>query len=272
MNRERGQFVDEDCAHRGDQATDGRRGQRGIHGHAEIHMAGMVQGDVEVIELDRDLAKSKAAAGFHHSAPTFIRSVRSLDGSFHLADGKVPDQNATEKAAEDHAMGRTEFLIAEVVDGEPDDGTKSDQGDAAEAAAGGTEDEREPGDNSGGGIQDIGDAARGEPAGQETVMDVAAVSAKDGLAPEKAPRDGEGGIQKGDGQRNERSGHTEESGGFLGPDDAEAPEEEAYAEASGIAKEDRGWIDIVAEEATEGAGERSGGEREGIIPLHQGCD
>ena len=170
MNRERGQFVDEDCAHRGHQPADGRGGLSGIQRDAEKHMAGMVQGDVQipavpgidlgkqgadvaVIELERDLATSKAATGFHQSGPTFIRSVRDVDRSFHPTDGEVADQNATEETAEDHASGSTEFLIAEVVDGEPDDGTECDQRDAAQAAAGGTEDEREPGDNSGGGIQ-----------------------------------------------------------------------------------------------------------------------
>ena len=70
------------------------------------------------------------------------------------------------------------------------------------------------GDDTGGGIEDVGDAARGKAAGQEAVMDMAAVPAKDGLATEKAPRDGEGGIEERDGQRNEGSGHAEQRGRF----------------------------------------------------------
>jgi hypothetical protein len=59
----------------------------------------------------------------------------------------------------------------------------------------GTEQERETGPNSGGAIEHERDATRSETASQETMMNMAAVGAKDGLVTEKAPRDGEGGIE-----------------------------------------------------------------------------
>src|ERR1035437_2300902 len=259
-----------------------------MKGDAEVHVAGMVQGDahipafrgidlgepggkVAVVELQGGFAESKATAGLHQRVPTFIHSVGDLDGSFQLADGEVGVQGAAEHSAEDYATSGVELLISEVLDGEPDDGTEGDQREAAEVLAGRTEDERETGDNSGGGIEDIGDAARGEAAGQETMMDMAAVRAKDGLVTEKAPRDGEGGIEEGDGQRNEGSGHAEEGDGFLGPDDAEASEEEADRQATAIAHKDGRGAKVVGEKSEEGAEKGSGHKSQGDVAGEEGA-
>src|ERR1039458_4702854 len=259
-----------------------------MKGDAEVHVAGMVQGDVQipafrgidlgepgrkvaVVELQFGFAESKATAGLHQSVPTFIHSVGDVDGSFQLADGEVSVQGAAEHCAEDHVTSGVEFLISEVLDGEPDDGTECHRCDAADVVCGGTEEERETGDNSGGGIEDIGDATRGKAAGQETMMDMAAVRAKDGLATEKAPRDGEGGIEEGDGQRNEGSGHAEEGGGFLGPDDAKASEEEADRQATAIAHEDGRGVEVVGEKSEEGTEERGSDEGQGVVAIEEGA-
>ena len=251
-------------------------------------MAGMVQGDVQipafrgidlgepgrkvaVVELQFGFAESKATAGLHQSVPTFIHSVGDVDGSFQLADGEVSVQGAAEYPAEDHVTSGVEFLISKVLDSEPDEGTEGDEDDAGDVVGGGTQDEGETGDSSGSGIEDIGDAAGGEAAGEETMVDMAAIRAKDGLATEKAARDGEGGIEEGDGEGEEGSGHAEEGGGFLGPDDAEASQEEANGNAAAIAHKDGGVGEVIGEKTEEGAEEGDSDEGQGVVASEQGA-
>ena len=95
------------------------------------------------LELQGGFAESKTTASLHQSYPTFIQRAGVVDGGFQLADGEVGVQGAPEHSTEDHATGGVEFLVSEVLDGEPDDGTKCDQGDAGDVVCGGTEEEGE---------------------------------------------------------------------------------------------------------------------------------
>jgi hypothetical protein len=233
---------------------------------------GEEDGKVAILELHGGLAEATGAAGLHQSTPTFLQRAGNVDGSLQMANGEVGVQGTTEDSAEDHVASGVEFLISEVLDGEPDEGTECDQDEAAKVFSDGTEEDGESGEGSGRGIEDIGNATGGKAAGQETVVDVAAVWAEDGLAAEEAAGDGESGIEEGDGKCNEGSGHAEEGGGFLGPDDAEAAEEEADGEATAIAHEDGGGVEVVGEETEEGAEEGGSDEGEGVIAAEDGAE
>ena len=136
----------------------------------EVHMAGMVQRNAQIpafrnldelgskmgaVELQGSFAESKGTAGIHQGIPAFIQRTGAVDGSLQLGDGEVRAQCVPEHSTKDHASSDVEFLISKVLDGEPDDGTERDQGDAGDVVCGGTEEERETGRNSGGGIEDI---------------------------------------------------------------------------------------------------------------------
>lgn len=91
------------------------------------------------------------------------------------------------------------------------------------------------------------------------------VGAEDGLAAEEAAGDGEGGIEEGNGEGNQGGGHAEKGGSFGRPHDAEAAEQEADSEAAAVAHEDGGGIEVVGQEAEEGAEEGRGEQGESDI-------
>lgn len=111
----------------------------------------------------------------------------------------------------------------------------------------------------------------GEAAGQEAMMDMPAVRTKDRLASEKASHYGESGIEERDCQRNERSGHAKQGGGFLTPDDAEASEEETDRQATAIAHKDGCWMEVIGKKPKEGTEERGGNDCQGIVTTDDGA-
>ena len=180
----------------------------------EIHMAGMIQRNSQIptfrfvdelgrkmsaVELQRGLAESKGTAGVHERAPTFVQRTSTVDGSLQLGDGEVCAQCVPEHTAKDHASSDVEFLVPEVLNGEQHGAAERNQCDATIVVCGRTQEERETGPDSGGSIEHERDATRGEAASQQTMMNMAAVGAKYGLVTEKAARDGESGIEEGDG-------------------------------------------------------------------------
>ena len=92
---------------------------------------GQPGGKAELAELERRFAESKASAGLHQRTPAVIHRTGHLDGQFQLADGKVGVQRPPEDPAEDHVASRVEFLISQVLDGQPDNHTEGHQCDAA---------------------------------------------------------------------------------------------------------------------------------------------
>ena len=94
------------------------------------------------------------------------------------------------------------------------------------------------------------------------MVDVAAIGCEDGFAADEAAGDGEGGIEERDGEGHEGGRHAEEGRRLLAPEDAVAAEQETDEEAAAIAEEDGRGVEIVAEEAQEGADEGRGGEGE----------
>jgi hypothetical protein len=101
------------------------------------------------------------------------------------------------------------------------------------------------------------------------MMDVAAVGGEKGLAAQEPANHDQRGIEQGDEEDQERSGHAQDSGGFLAPKDAVAAEQETEKEAAGITEKDGGGIEVVAQESEEGADQGHGGEGERNVGLEE---
>src|ERR1700677_540318 len=103
-------------------------------------------------------------------------------------------------------------------------------------------------------------------------MDMAAVAGEDGLAAQEPSNHDERGIEQRDEEGQERSGHAQEGGGFLTPDDAVAAEQETQEEAARIAEEDGSRVKVVAQESEEGADQGRGGKGQRNVGLEQRGD
>lgn len=111
------------------------------------------------------------------------------------------------------------------------------------------------------------------------MVDVAVIGGEDGLVSEETAEDGDTSIQKWNRKCNKGRSHAQDSGGFLAPEDAVAAQEEADQEAAGIAKENRGRIEVEAQNAQESSSERNSGNGQSNVVSEesgyqrgQGCE
>src|ERR1019366_10344759 len=101
------------------------------------------------------------------------------------------------------------------------------------------------------------------------MMDVVSVGGEDGLPAQEPSNDDQRGVEQGNEESQERSGHAQDGGGFLAREDAVAAQQETEEEAAGIAQEDGGGVEVVAQESDEGADQGRGGEGERNVGLEE---
>ena len=107
---------------------------------------------------------------------------------------------------------------------------------------------------------------------QKFVMDVFAVGGEDGASADQAANDGERRFQNRQAERHDRDGDGDNGGSFLRAFERQGAEHESDEEAAGVSQEDRGGIEVEAQEAEDRAGQGDGHHRDQRRSAQQGHD
>src|ERR1035437_9709579 len=270
-----GEFGLEDLAyHVGEGGEDGRgpgielAGGGGVFGFGQCDVDGPAVRDVVAVggvgigtarQLEFDFVEAEIAVRAVQHFPALVRGDGGGEIIGESRELKLGVEAAAEGAGEDHAAGRIEFGVPEVLDADP--GAKAEENDdgTGKLLLRNAGEQRESGADAAEPIDEEHDAPGGQAAGEEFVVDVSAIGPKDGLMAEETADDGESGIEEGNGEGQEGGSHAEDGGGFRTPEQPIAAEEETDEEAASIAQKDGGGTEVVSQEAEEGGSEGGGG-------------
>jgi len=122
------------------------------------------------------------------------------------------------------------------------------------------------------GIEQERDAAGSETEVQQAMVDVPAVSPKDGLAGQEPAKDRKTDLQKRQRERHGGRGESQAGGGLLAPEDAVGAKQKADEQGAGIPQEDGSGIEVVTQKTDQASGQRRGGERQHNVAMKQGGD
>ena len=168
-------------------------------------------------QLEFDFVEAEIAVGMVQHLPALVRGDGGGEIIVESDELKLGVEAAAEGAGEDHAAGRIELGVPEVLDADPGAEAEENDDGTGKLLMRNAGEQREPGADAAEAIDEEHDAPRGEAAREEFVVDVAAIGPKDGLMAEETANDGESGIEEGNGKSQEGGSHAEDGGGFRTP-------------------------------------------------------
>jgi hypothetical protein len=183
-------------------------------------------------EFESDFIEAELAVSMLEDFPALIWCNGSSQVVTERAELELGVQVAAEVSSEDNPPSYIELCISEVLNANPNSGAKENDNRPSKTLMRKALKERENRAKPTHHIYKDDNPAGRETVGQKLVVDVAAISAEDGLASEETADDGEASIQERNRKCDQGRGHAKDSGGFLAPENTVASEQETNEEAA----------------------------------------
>src|SRR5579883_2460000 len=216
-----------------------------------------------------DVREPQFAAGAEDGFPTLFRSLRLGQGFLAPRQREMRPDHGPDIVLAKGAGRKSEFAVAQILDGEIDAGGKdSDCGRAADGAGRGlgqSKHRQSRGDT----MEREDEAGRRETPIEKPVMNMIAVRAEKRLAPQEPAENGNCGVEQRNRKSDHGSRHSKQGRRLLRPDHAGGSENKSNQQAAAISKEDGCGMNVISKKTDECRGKNRRDQDEDDIALDQ---